>query len=124
MRGDTYSYSIRMLKDIANSYGHIYQGIEIYWHSKKANIYRYTVTDPRQIAEFRADFDTALKNIGRGNWNGELKEFKYYRHYGRLQQIIIAGIIGIDDDELTRFYDIPRLQGYAYYLMCRYLNGG
>ena len=83
--------------------------------------------DTRSIAEYKADFDTALKGIGRGklteNINGST--FKDFRHYGRLQQIIIAVILGKTDYELEEsgFYSVPRLRGYSFYLMKMFLNG-
>ncbi len=117
-----YYYSVSVLKDIVASYTHIYQGIEF----SKGGVYHHLDADPWSIAEFKADFDMALQNIGKGKWAGELEEFKYYRKYGRLQRIIIADILGIEDDELERlgFWSIPRLRGYSYYLMKCFLNGG
>ncbi len=123
MRGEPYFYSVGVLKDIVASYDHIYQGIDFY----KRRIYRYTDTNPLSIAEYKADFDRALGNIGRGKWDGNPSYcFRDYREYGRLQQIIISAIIGISDYELEGlgFWDISRLRGYAFYLMKLYLNGG
>lgn len=113
MRG--FYYSVGVLKYISANYSRIYQeGIEIYGHG----IYRYTDTNPWSIAEYKADFDTALTGIGKGKWEGKINGD--FRNYGRLQKIIISDIMG--DDELAGFYDIPRLRGYAYYLMKCFLN--
>ena len=113
-----YYYSTRVLKSIAENYLTLDDGLPLSW--------RVEIYNPWAIAEFRADFDMALRGIGRGKWTGAVQDFKYYRNFGRLQRIIIADILKIDDRELTRlrFYDIPRLRGYAYYLMRCFLNGG
>jgi len=113
---DTYFYSKRTLKTIAENYTTLYDGLPL----------RSEVTNLWSLAEFKADFDIALSSIGRGKWSGEILQFKEYRHFGRLQQIVIADILGIDDYELEGlgFYSIPRLRGYAYYLMVTHLNRG
>jgi len=124
MKWDKYYYSIGTLRDICASYSHIYQGIEFY----RNGFYRYTDTDPWSIAEYKADFDIALQNIGKGKWAGEIegRKFRDFRYFGRLQQIIIAIIMGVNDCELEGlgFYGISRLRGYAYYLMRSFLNNG
>ena len=119
MNFNPYFYSVGTLKDIAACYSQ--EGIEFHRHK----IYRYTDLDPWSVAEYRADFDRALNGIGRGHWDGTIHEFKFYRHFGRLQQIIIADIVGITDNELTGlgFYQIPQLRGRAYKWMANYLNG-
>ena len=117
MRGDEFFYSRHILKTVAENYTQLYDGLSF----KEGHI----TTDPWSLAEYKADFDMALRGIGRGNWVGEIiEEFKYYRNFGRLQRIIIADILGVGDSELVRvhFWDIPRLRGYAYYLMCKSLN--
>ena len=116
--GNEYFYSKHTLRTIAANYLNIYEGLPLSLNEE--------VVNPWALAEYKADFDMALRNIGRGRWIGEKGEFKSFRHYGRLQQIIIADIMGIDDYELEDlgFYDISRLKGYAYYLMQIYLNGG
>lgn len=128
---NVYTYSVQKLKDIAACYDNIYQGIEFY---KKGKLYNYTETNPWEIAEFKADFDMALNKLGQSrypsrapHWTGEIKtmQFSDCKWFGRLQQIVIADILGMDDYELAGlgFYDIPRLRGYAYHLMKTYLNG-
>ena len=114
-----YIYSKRILKVIAENYGSLYDGLPLSPHWEETN--------PITLAEYKADFDRALNSIGRGHWQGNLNGYKPqdYRHYGRLQQLIIADILGAGEQELLRmgFYDIPRLRGFAYYLMTRFLNG-
>ena len=101
---------------IAENYTNLYDGLPLSLRSEVTNLWA--------LAEFKADFDMALKSIGKGEWAGKIDKFKDYKYYGRLQQIVIADILGIDDYELEGmgFYDIPRLRGYAYYLMCKSLN--
>ena len=116
--GDKFLYTKGLLKKIASSYDNIYGGLPLL---------RGEITDPFAIAEFRADFDLALNSIGRGKWNGVTSgNFKDYRHLGRLQRIIIADVMGINDWKLEGlgFFDSARLRGYAYSLMAKYLNGG
>ena len=114
---DKYFYSTGALKSIAENYLRIYEGLPLSWRTE--------IYNPWAIAEYKADFDRALRGIGKGKWDGEIKDFKHYRNFGRCQRIIIAGILGISDVELMRmrFYNIPQLRGYAYYLMKMYLNG-
>jgi len=80
----------------------------------------------------KIDFDRALDAIGRGHWSGtgfgddaKDNKFKTYRSFGRLQQVVIADIIGIRDWELEQrgFYDIERLKGMAYSAMVSFLRG-
>lgn len=115
--GNQFFYSKRLLKTIAESYANLYDGLPTL---------RGQIINPWVIAEYKADFDIALSKLGRGHWDDNLKAFKYYRHFGRLQQIVIADILGIDDYELAHlgFYDITRLRGFAYYSMRTILNGG
>ena len=118
-----YIYSVSLLKELATQYHHLYQAIECDRHG----FYHHTITNPWLIAEFKSDFDTALDAIGRGHWIGELESTRFsdYKSFGRLQRIVIAGILGIEDWELAGmgFYDIPRLKGFAYYSMKKYLKG-
>ena len=110
-------YTKAIIKAIAENYGTIYDGLPVSWRADTYNLW--------SLAEYRADFCNALNAIGRGRWHGELhKPFNYYRKFGRLQRVIIAGLIGVDDETLDRagFYGIPQLRGYAYYLMCKVLN--
>lgn len=118
-RDDRYYYSTKTLKTIAERYTSIYSGLEL----REGSL----ITNPFLIAEYKADFDIALGSIGRGKWKGKVDDcsFGYFRHFGRLQQIIIADIFGILDNELAKlcFENIPQLRGYAYFLMKCYLNG-
>ena len=78
-------------------------------------------------AIMNADFDMALDKIGKGKWTGFIDDLKFsdYKRFGRLQWVVIAGIIGIEDRELEGlgFYSIPQMRGYAYHLMLDRLNG-
>ena len=112
-----YYYSTGALKSITENYLRIYEGLPISW--------RTVIYNPWAIAEYKGDFDRALRGIGRGKWTGEIREFKYYRNFGKLQRVIIAYILGVSDNNLLsmRFRNISQLRGYAYYLMKLYLNG-
>ena len=114
---DIYYYSAGILKAIAESYDSIYEdGLLL------ANHY---ISYLYAIAEYKADFDRALLEIGKGEWGGLTSQnLKDYRYYGRLQQVIIADILGITDCYLAGlgFYDIPKLRGLAYYRMAERLN--
>jgi hypothetical protein len=122
-------YSSKLLRQIAESYHHIYQGIVI--KSWNETIDGQTVgcerriSNPWEIAECKADFDQALNSLGKGEW---LKitgtQLSNYKSFGRLQKIIIADILGIPDEELMGlgFCNVPRLRGYAYHLMADRLN--
>ena len=118
-QGETYYYSVKILRVIAENYTSIYDGLEL----RPGHL----ITNPWALAEFRADFDVALQSIGKGKWTGNIdgRKFKDYHYYGRLQRIVIADIFGVTDSELEGlgFYSIPRLRGYAYYLMVCSLNG-
>ncbi len=111
-KDNQYIYSTRTLRGIAHGYKYIYSQMRL-----SGNL---------DLLESKADFDMALNAIGKGHWTGEIGEFKAYRYFGRLQRIIIAEILGVTDYELAGvgFWDIPRLRGYAYYLMAKKLNGG
>lgn len=84
------------------------------------------IINPWQIAEYKADFDMALNEIGKGNWKGEIREFKAYKMFGRLQQVVIADIICFRDYDLVRlgFYRISNLKSIAYSRMVNFLNDG
>ena len=116
--GNEFRYTKRLLKAIAENYIPIYEGLPL--------SYGEVVTNPWALAEFRADFDTALNNIGKGKWTGRISQFKDYHYFGWLQQIIVADILGVSDHTLTvyGFRDIAGLRGYAYYRMANFLNGG
>ncbi len=124
-KNDRYYYSKGFLRAIASSYHSIYE-------SGLAIRYR-TITNPWLIAEYKADFDQALEHLGQSRNPAKAPKlvltnsrFKDYSRFSRLQQIVIADIIGVTDVELLDrgFYDIPRLRGYAYSLMAKYLNKG
>ena len=114
-----YRYSSRVLQVIAQCYQSLYvDGLTFRPE--------HTMTNPLGLVEFRVDFDNALDGIGRVRWRGvDSPDFKSYRNYGRFQRIVIADILGITDEELTRlrYENIPRLRGIAYSLMVKYLNG-
>lgn len=114
-----YVYSKGMLKRIAYSYQHIYQGI---------GGLNNDIVDWRSIAEYKADFDRALNGIGRGHWTGNIDEltFRDFKSFGRLQRIVIADIYGIADGELEQdgLYRIQNLRSIAYGRMLQILNDG
>jgi len=119
-----YYYSFKMVQVIAGNYTKIYQGIG-------------NITNPFNIAEYKADFDTALNRLGRGHWDGNIldgydeviREFGYftrYRGYGKLQICIIADIYGATDRELERrgIWNPDKLKPMAYGYLVSVLNGG
>jgi len=114
---DTYYYSVGILKAIAEGYDSLYEdGLLLANHH---------ISYLQSIAEYKADFDMSLDYIGRGNWQGLTSlNFRDYRHFGKLQRVIIACILGITNRSLEGwgFYDIPKLQGVAYFRMMEYLN--
>ncbi len=133
--GDEFRYSRWLLERIAKSYEHIYDRIVLSTYTIILD--GYVVERERSIAgelvliEYKADFDRALEGLGHSRYPSRTPkldltktEFKNYYKYSRLQQIVIADILGIDDTELMDkgFYDIPRLRGYAYSLMAKGLN--
>lgn len=148
---DDYLYSVGMLKRIASAYQIIYSGIPanrttnctmedvlvyilekdltgtIATRRELADLLNRSndITDVFSIAEYKADFDMSLSSIGRGEWRGlSSSSFRDYRYFGRLQRLIIADILHIEDNELRAFgfTDIPKLRGMAYYRMMRNLN--
>lgn len=116
-REDEYFYSVGVLKAIASWYDII---------SEVLMIGDYQITNKLGIALYKADFDMALNEIGRGKWDGRIdnKDFRDFKYFGRLQQIILADLYEITDGELEArgFYDIPRLRGIAYSRMVESLN--
>ena len=114
---DQFYYSKKLLRVIAENYTSIYNGLPRL-HSEVVNLW--------ELAELKADFDMALNSIGRGKWDGKMGCFKDYKYFGRLQQIVIADVFGVNDDYLggLGFWDISKMRSYAYYLMYCYLNGG
>lgn len=115
-KNDVYIYSKRMLRNIALNYANLYDGLPIPSGQ---------IMDEWALTEYLVDFDRALREIGRGDWDGHLVEFKEYHSFGKLQRIVIADIMGITDEELFRlhFVNLPQLRGSAYYLMAINLNG-
>ena len=115
-----YIYSAGVLRSIAAHYLQIYDGLPVSWRRDEYNLW--------SLAEYRADFDNALRAIGRGKWGGlpDNARFRDFNKYGRLQRIVIADIMGVNDYELEQagFERIPQSRGYAYYLMKMQLNGG
>lgn len=112
--GETYIYTKGILKAIARNYFSLYDGIPTVSSQ---------ITNPWAIAEYRADFDNALNLIGKGKWKGvPVPAFSQYKGFGKFQQIIIADVLGMKDEELP-FYRIPQLRGRAYSWMADKLNG-
>ncbi len=113
-----YKYTSKVLRTIAENYESLYSdGLSF----RESN----PVTDPLSIAEYRIDFDAGLNGIGGGVWHGlNGTEFKDYRKYDRLQLVVIADIMDIEDKVLESLglYEIHKLKGYAYREMCRVLN--
>jgi len=96
--GDKYYYSKRILKEIANRYDDIYDGIQGNWNN---DIY-----NPWSLAEFAADFTMAFNKIGRGKWSGELDDIpaNYRREFGKLQSAVISDILHESDGHSDRAY--------------------
>lgn len=112
-----YKYTKGIIKAIADSYMTIYECLTMPWNVEILNLY--------QIVEYKADFDIALSGIGKQKWAGlSGMELRDYRYFGKLQKVVIAGILGISDYELQSqgFYQIPQLRGRAYSRMMEYLN--
>lgn len=82
----------------------------------------------RDLISRKIDFDRSLNAIGKGKWSGTnfLDEGCDFKSFGKLQQVVIADILGINDWELERmgFYDIHRIRGFAYSCMADFLNKG
>jgi hypothetical protein len=117
-QNEKYYYTSSILRRIAWCYPSIYDGIP-----------RLTgeIINEFSIAEFKGDFDRALDDIGRGTWVGDIegRDFSSFREFGQLQQVVIADIYGVPDNELEvgGFYQIPQLRGRAYAWMRAFLNG-
>ena len=111
--GNQFIYTKRLLRTIADNYP-LHYGLPAYGGE--------LITNPWSLAEYKADFDLALNNLGRGKWTGNLGVFSDYRYFGRRQQIVIVDILGIIDP--LGFYDIPKLRRLAYGGMAKFLNGG
>ena len=117
MAQEQYRYTSDALRTIARYYGHIYDGLPV----------NGLTLNPWSLAEFKADFDLALRRIGRGRWTGnnESCDFRHYRSYGRLQRVIIADILGVPWQEMLRlgFTRLAWVRSFGYGLMARHLNG-
>lgn len=105
-----YRYHPRLLEKLADNYCNYFEDITFNNVSSKI------------------DFDMALDAIGKGHWTGKLDEivkFGQFRGFGRMQQVVIADIVGIKDWELERlgFYNIDWLRRSAYRKMADHLNG-
>ena len=147
-----YQYSKGMLRRIAEVYPDIYDGIpeldthkiiNLVWfavylllkviegeepsYKECLEIFQWgnDITDPFLIVEYKADFDRALSELGRDNWDGKCPtNFNHYKHFGRLQRVIIAQMLGLTDSYLEGqgFDNIPKLLGLAYFRMLENLN--
>ena len=97
-KGDEYYYSVGTLRTIANNYDTVYDGLTFVFH---------TVTNPWEIAEYRADFDVAWKALPQKMWT-----------------IVKYDIQGLSDRELEvkGFYDVKKYKAIAYRRMANYLN--
>ena len=134
-KGDEYRYSKWLLERIAQSYGHIYDRIVLEVYTVILDGYKVErercIKGEQTLIEYKVDFEGALAKLGNSRHPSRAPkldlssyDFKTYSKYSRLQQIVIADILGITDWELLGrgFYDIPRLRGYAYSIMAKYLN--
>ena len=113
-----YVYTPKVLDAVAVGYTSIYSHLTLGVH---------TVTSMDRLIEYKADFDLALDSIGRGHWDTlNETDFRAYSDYGKLQSVVIARILGIEDYELQPygFYQVPQARGTAYRYMCQFLNGG
>ncbi len=119
MGQEQYRYTSDALRMIARYYDRIYDGLPV----------NGLTLNPWSLAEFKADFDLALRRIGRGHWTGNdgcaSCDFRYYRSYGRLQRAIIADILGVPWQEMLRlgFTRLAWMRSFGYGLMARHLNG-
>jgi len=130
-KGDEYVYSKKILKKVAGNYEHIYDRIVLAVYTVILDGYKvereWCIRGEQVLIEYKADFDMALNELGKGRWTGEIEgcEFRDFRYFGRLQQVVIADVYGIDDATLEDmgFYNIPKLRGLAYWRMTQLLNG-
>jgi len=100
---EEFYYTVKLLKAIARWYSSIYE---------VALIGNYQVTNIFQLVEFKADFDMALKELGKCN-------------SGKQQIIVMADVLGISDYRLRNWglYRIQELREQAYNKMVTFLNG-
>jgi len=132
---DDFRYSKWLLEKIARSYEHIDDRIVL--GSYTLLIDGYPVEQERCIqgaqvlVEYKVDFERALEKLGHSRYPGRAPkldltscDFKDYHRYSRLQQIVVADILGLDDYELMDkgFYRVPNLRAIAYSLMAKTLN--
>ena len=114
-KNDQYLYSVGVLKAIAEWYDSIYEVMMLG---------DYQITNPFSLIDFKVDFDMALNEIGRGNWKGlESMSFRHYKHFSKMQRVIIAEILGIYDLEPYGFYEVRKLRHKAFKAMVDVLNG-
>jgi len=122
-QGDKYVYSKAEVEAIAENYQEV--TMSVYFAKQE---YEGKGASYHPVLDYKVDFDRALDDIGKGKWEGDIegKEYRDYRHFGRLQRIVIADIYWIDDYELERegFYRVPNLRSIAYGRMAHYLNDG
>lgn len=114
---DTYYYTRGVVNAIVEWYCLLYD--------RQMVIGTHQITHLFTLVEFKADFDMALDSIGRGEWREPVNHnFNAYKYFGKQQQVVIADILGIGDDELMArgFYGIPQLRGDAYSRMLDALN--
>ena len=112
-----FQYTAGLLRVVAKNYARIYEGLPML-HGDEVN--------PFRIAEYKADFDIALSAIGRRRWAGiRGLDFAGYRPYNKLQQAVIADILGWPDTYLegSGIRRVPQIRGAAYHSMCDRLNG-
>jgi len=110
---DRFYYTTGMLKGIASNYDYLY--LDASWNTLFS------------VAESKADFDMALSSIGKGYWRGlDNHKFGYYKYFGRLQQVVIAAIMGIPDRKLEGmgFKDARIMRSVAFQRMRDVLNKG
>lgn len=98
-------YTVSNLWDIAESYFHIYQGIDFY----RRGIFKYTVTNPWLIAEYKADFDGAVKSLS--------------PRKQRFIRLIIGEEITNGELEVRGFYDAEKFKLAIFKEMANFLNG-
>ena len=103
---DRFYYTRGILKDIARCYDGIYGGLTINDH--------YIVND-FDVAEFKADFDRALDELGRAKWDGITHcNFSQYKYFDRKQRIIIAYILGLRSDDKLEAWGFWEARKYRY----------
>ncbi len=101
LREGKYYYTVRLLRYLADNWDNLYQdGIEFNEEHATYN--------PFEIAEFRADFDIALRYLGK-----------------RMRKVIEADRQGIPDNDLEQrgYWDLKQFRRSAYHRMKLYLNG-